>query len=232
MMRALSQLLARRRLDPETSDPRLLRYSSRSFRPHRSTPIGEVRFVVLDTEATGLDLRHNRLLSLAAVAVQGGTIDLSQRVEFTFASTGVGDADTAIIHQLVRADLTDGIAEEEGILAFLEFLRDSVLVAHHVGFDVAMLKKVLGRLGPVSIYNPTLDTLRLFQRLTSSPMAGIERANVEERSLDGLCLAFGLDIPMRHSAAGDALATAQLLLALLARAQARGIRTIGSLLKT
>ena len=130
----------------------------------------------------------------------------------------------------MKSDVQDGLPEETGTLKFLTYLRDSVLVAHHVGFDVAMVNRVLARLGPVQLYNPTLDTLALHERLVRGPHTHEDPSRGESRSLDALCAKFGLDIPMRHSAAGDALATAQLLSALLAIARRRKIDTFGALM--
>ena len=230
MISKIRRLLARRALSGRGADARLLRYTEHAFARRGRMPLHEVRFVVFDTEATGLDIETNRMLSLAAVAVRNGAIDLSDRLELTFEADHVGGRAAAEIHQMVTADLRDGLSEADGTIDFIEFVRDSVLVAHHVGFDVAMVNKALGRLGPVRLYNPLVDTLVLDRRLTRGPMPRDDHHRDEDRSLDGLCTKFGLDIPMRHSAAGDALATAQLLLALLARAERRGIRTLGALL--
>ncbi len=232
MIPNLRRYLAVRSLARIDADPILSEYASRRFRTPRSTPIADVRFVVFDTEATGLDLDTNRMLSLAAVAVRGGEIDLSDRLELTFASDDVGGRHAAEIHQMVLADVRDGLSEEIGALRFLAYLKDSILVAHHVGFDVAMINKVLKRMGPVRLYNRCLDTLALDRRLTHGPHQRDDHHRDEDRSLDGLCNKFDLDISFRHSAAGDALATGQLLLKLLACARKRGIATLGALMKS
>ena len=234
MIGHLRRLWVRRQLDRlEEVDPRLRTYANHRFSVDRGTALDDVRFVVFDTEATGLDIVDSRMLSLAAVGVRGRTIDLADRLELTFAADGVGGRDAAEIHQLVTADVRDGTTEEAGALAFIDYLKNSVIVAHHVGFDVAMVNRVLARLGPVRLYNPQLDTLLLERRISQGPMAVRDplRARDEDRSLDGLCEKFSLDIPMRHTAAGDALATAQLLVVLLTQARKRGVRTLDALLR-
>lgn len=232
MIFELQRRWACRRLGQASIDPRLAHYARRSFAPRRSTPLEKVRFVVFDTEATGLDMTSNRMLSLAAVAINNGVIDLSDRFEVMLQADHVGGAEAAEIHQMVTADVRHGQPEDEGVLAFLTYLETAVLVAHHAGFDVAMLNKVLARLGPVRVYNAVVDTLSLHRRLTRGPLPRDDHHRDTDRSLDGLCTKFGFEIPMRHTAAGDALATAHVLLALLRTADRRGIRTLGALLRS
>ena len=45
------------------------------------TPVSEVRFVVLDSETTGLDPRRDRLITIGAVAVENGEICLDDSFE-------------------------------------------------------------------------------------------------------------------------------------------------------
>jgi DNA polymerase-3 subunit epsilon len=52
---------------------------------------------------------------------------------------------------------------------------------------------------------------------------------LESRSLDSLSTFFGLENSARHRAAGDALATAELLERLLVLARDRGARTLADL---
>lgn len=232
MFQALVRRMRLARLDRSATDSRLLDYAQRSFRVARRTPIDEVRFVVFDTETTGIDVERSRLLSLAAVGVRHRGIALSDRFEATFSGAEVGEPASVVLHQLVTADLEGGREAEDGVLAFLDFAQDGILVGHHVGFDIALVNRVLARLGPLRVYNHAIDTLRLHQRLGDGPRVEDARARPQARTLDAVCEAYGLDLPMRHSAAGDALATAQLFLALLHRAKRRGIRTIGALLDT
>ncbi|MCB9648614.1 MAG: 3'-5' exonuclease [Deltaproteobacteria bacterium] len=229
MIGAARRAWVRRRLTEAGADPRLLEYLGRSFTPRRRAPLEQVRFVVLDTETTGLDHAQDGLLSLAAVGVQGGAVHLADRLDVIFASPHVGGHAAASVHGLVRRDLAAGVEEAEGVLRFLAMVKDAVLVAHHAAFDTAVLSRVLVGLGAPPLANPVVDTAHLVRRLDGGPLVDAHRAR-EDRSLDALVARLGFEIPARHTAAGDTLATAYALLALLARARRRGITTLGDLL--
>lgn len=230
MITDVRRFLARRALARrEAVDPRLSRYAELQFWGPRRLPLRQTRFVVLDTETTGLDVDSSALLSLAAVDVRDGRVRLDRRLELMFAHDHVGGKAAAPIHGLLRRDLQGGVPAEEGVLEFLEFAQNAVLVGHHAAFDVAMLDNVLGRIGPLRIYNRVIDTNRLARRLESAVLPR-EAEPPSLRTLDALCELYGIPIRLRHTAAGDALATATLFLALLARARRRGIMTLRGLL--
>ncbi len=229
MIGALRRRRARHQLEREGADPRLINYLSLSFAPDRKKTIQSTRFVVLDTETTGLDPSEDRLLSLAAVGVCDGSIHLKDRLEVTFFGASVGGVSAAPIHGLVTRDLYGGCAEPEGLLKLLTFLGADVLVAHHAAFDVAVLSAALGRVQAPPLANAVVDTGHLARRLEKGAVMGDPNPQ-RPQSLDALAARFGFDIPHRHSASGDALVTAQVLLALLHLAERRGIKLLGELL--
>lgn len=206
----------------------------------RRRTLEAVRFVVFDTETTGLDPRRDRVLSIAGVALHGDRIVVGDSFEATVAQAGVGGAAAAAVHGLVRRDLAGGLAEGEAVVAFLDWVRDAVLVGQHVAFDVAVVDAALGRLVPAGataprVWNPTVDTEGLAKRVDGSALgtsAAHGGSDGGRRSLDDLLASHGLDTVDRHTAAGDALATAELFQRLLRGARRRGIDSLRSLLRT
>lgn len=202
-------------------------------KPKRSTPVGEVRFVVFDTETSGLDFAKNRLLSLAAVSMRGFELRLDETFEAVVAQADVGGASAAIVHGLVSSDLAHGVPEDQAAAGFLAFAGDSVLVAHHAAFDLRMLRKALAAYRGVKVWNPVVDTGQLARRVEVGPMSSNGARGADDRAnyrLDTLVTRYDIEAPERHTAAGDALATALLFQRLLRRAESRGIRTLGDLL--
>jgi len=208
-------------------------YMSRKRKPSKSTPLCDVRFVVFDTETTGLDLRKNRLLSIAGVAMNGPEVALDDAFEVMVEQTDVGGADAAVVHGLISNDLVGGLPEDEAAARFLAFTRDSVLVAHHAAFDLRMLQKAIDVYRGAKVWSPAVDTAQLARRVEVSPLPSNEAQDADDREayrLDSLVRRYNIEVPERHTAAGDALATALLFQRLLKKAERRGIVTLGDLL--
>lgn len=244
MLAALRRTLAALRARGRVADwPTELRaYAEARDRFDAGADLDAVRFVVLDTETTGLDVDTDRLLSIAGVAVRGGLILPADSFEATVRQDGVGGAAAVAVHGLVRRDVAAGTDEAEAVVAFLDWARDAVWVGQHVAFDVAVLDAALARLVPSGavaprVWNPTLDTEGLARRVDGAAFdrsAGPgSSAHAGRQSLDALLSSHGLETVDRHTAAGDALATAELFQRLLVRAEReRGIRTLRALLRT
>jgi DNA polymerase-3 subunit epsilon len=208
-------------------------YMERKTKPDRSMPLSDVRFVVFDTETTGLDLSKNRLLSIAGVAMRGAEVALGDTFDVMVAQPDVGGADAAVVHGLISSDLADGLPEGEAAARFLAFVGDSVLVAHHAAFDVRMLQKAIAPYRGAKVWSPAVDTAQLARRVEVGPMPTHRAHGAEKREpyrLDNLVRRYGIEVPERHTAAGDALATALLFQRLLKKAERRGIETLGDLL--
>jgi DNA polymerase-3 subunit epsilon len=219
--------------DAESWPEPLREYMSKRSRPPRDKPLREVRFVVFDSETTGLDLTKNQLLSIAGVGMLGPDVQLDDTFGAMVAQSHVGGSDAAVIHGLISHDLADGIPEGEAAARFLAFAGDAVLVAHHAAFDMRMLEKAIAPHRGAKVWSPSVDTAQLAQRVEDGPMTSNQARGADPRSayqLDTLVERYGIDIPERHTAAGDALATALLFQRLLKKAERRGIRTLGDLL--
>jgi DNA polymerase-3 subunit epsilon len=212
---------------PEWPEP-LRRYAEAFRYPSKRASLESTRFVVFDTETTGLDLAKNRLLALASVGLEQGDIVCGDRFEVWVRQDTVGAADAVRIHGLVRRDVAQGLDEDLAVAQFLEHADSAVLVAHHAAFDMAMLKKALAPHRGAKVKNPVVDTMTLALRLESGPVrTELSRSRI---GLDALADSCGVGISGRHTAAGDALATARVFQVLLRRARKRGIRTLGQLL--
>ena len=95
---------------------------------------------------------------------------------------------------------------------------DSVLAAHNSIFDITLLNQEIARVFPgCRMRNAELCTVQLARRTMP---------NLEKHHLDALADHFGFEVSQRHRAAGDARATARVLLCLLDELEMRGVRTL------
>ena len=122
--------------DPVTELPFIGRYR-KSFDATWSddTAVDRVRFVVLDTETTGLNPRTDRIISIGAVAVQNGEILIEDSFEALLKVTHNTSAVT--VHGVTRDESLRGMEEPEAVELFLDYLKDGVIVGHHIGHDIA-----------------------------------------------------------------------------------------------
>ncbi len=191
-------------------------------------PIDQLPFVVLDTETTGLQPSKDYILSFGAVKVQGYKIRIETVMEM-YLDAPKKNREAIKVHELISKEPVMPL--QDFGREFLDYIGNSILVGHHIGFDVAMLGKALKSFGLKKMQNPTLDTSDLAMRLEKGVHYELQFQNPGEFSLDTLCQRYQIPLDDRHTAAGDAFLTAQLLLKLLKMAEAKGIRDFGGLIR-
>jgi DNA polymerase III subunit epsilon len=176
------------------------------------TPIEAVRFVVLDSETTGLNPTTDRIITIGAVAVQAAEI----RLDDVFSALLKVDHNTSAVtvHGVTRDQSLEGMQEPQALEAFLDYVKDGVIVGHHIGHDITVLDAAFGRHWGVGMRNRSLDTMDLTLHLERGG-AFRGRPPIRHFSLDALCETFGVIPHDRHTANGDAFITAQVFLRLV-----------------
>ncbi|NJL11914.1 MAG: 3'-5' exonuclease [Microscillaceae bacterium] len=192
--------------------------------------IAEARLVVFDTETTGLNWKQDRVISIGAIALRAGRIEVEDSLEVLLHNESSGNKESIPVHQILSRELRDGLSEAEALRFFLDYVGNSVLVAHFIEFDRQIMSQMMLRHFGLPLQNPCLDTIQLAKRLEQ----GFQARHDQQPglyNLDALCARYQIPISVRHNAAGDALATARLLQILLRKAQKRGIHTLRDLLR-
>jgi len=189
------------------------------------TPCDEVRFVVLDTETTGLDPRRDRIITFGALAVRDGDLLLDDVFE---AMLKVAYNNTSVtVHGITYDEAVDGMEESEALRLFLDYLRDGVIVGHHINHDIQAINCACQRHFNIQLKNRSLDTMDLALHLNDDG-AFVGRSMAAGFSLDGLCEMFGVVPHDRHTAGGDAFLTAQIFQRLLRAASSVGRVSLAS----
>ncbi len=190
------------------------------------TPSADVRFVVLDTETTGLDPRRDKIISIGALSVINGQMCLDDSFEVLLK---VSYNNTSVtVHGITHDEAVGGMEEPEALLLFLDYLRDGVIVGHHIGHDIEVLNTAYEKHFDLTLSNRSLDTMDLTLHLDDDG-AFPDRPKDAGYSLDALCELFGVAAHDRHTAGGDAFLTALVFLRLLRSAKAVGRDSLGAL---
>jgi len=179
------------------------------FKENKETDIENTRFVVFDTESTGLDIKNDRILSIGAISILGNSIDVSHSFEI-YLNQEKFNADTVKIHGILKAGNLTKFSEEEAIIQFINYIRDGILVAHHVDFDVAIIDKALSRMNLPKLKNKRIDTGVLYKM--SLPYS----QTYKHFGLDELCNVYKITKHDRHTASGDAYIAAILFQKIMA----------------
>lgn len=183
-------------------------------------PLADLSFVVFDTETTGLAPREgDEIVQIAGLRIVNGRILRGERFE-TLVNPGRHiPAGATAVHGIDDAQVRDAPDIAEAGRRFHAFCHGAVLVAHNAAFDMAFLTLKQERMG-LNWDQPTLCTVLLSAALF--PNAG-------DYTLDGLAERFGVDLPqaVRHTALGDAQATAEVFRHMLGVLEGAGIRTLG-----
>ena len=195
-------------------------------------PVDRVRFVVLDTETTGLNPKKDSIVSIGALSVRKNEIFIHDRYEAFIRI--LHNSASVVVHGITREKAQAiGIDEATALRSLLGFLRDSVIVGHHIGFDVEILNESIQRIFGIRLQNRWLDTMDLTLNLETDGMfknAPCQHlTNRNDFSLDGLCCHFNIEPHDRHTATGDAFITAQVFLKLLRLSKRAGRLTLDSI---
>jgi DNA polymerase-3 subunit epsilon len=169
------------------------------------------RWIMLDVETTGLDPRADQLLAIAAVALHftpsTGQLALSvgDSFEVVLRQDKPSGKDNILIHHIGVQAQAEGCAPEQALEQFRSWVDAAPLLAFHAAFDEAMIERAFRRYDLPPLSNEWLDV---------EPIARLVGGHPKARALDDWLKYFGIECAVRHQAAADAFATAELLLRL------------------
>jgi len=179
--------------------------------------LSELSFTVFDTETTGLNPSEgDMIIQIGATRCVNGKLLKQESFEQLVNPGRLISAATIPIHGITQ-DMVEGQPDITEVLpAFYAFAQDTVLVAHNAAFDMKFLQ--LQEIYTDLVFNhPVLDTLLL---------SAVVHPNQESHRLEAIAERFNITMLGRHTALGDALVTAEMLLRLIPLLQAMGITTL------
>jgi len=181
--------------------------------------LGSLSWVVVDVETTGgRPWSGDRITEIAAVVVRDGEVRevFETLVNPQRSIPPMISALTNITWSMVKdAPVFRDVCER-----VLSAMSGNIFVAHNAGFDWRFVTAEVTRASGQRLSGRQLCTVRLARKLLP---------HLRSRSLDHVAAYYGVKITARHRAAGDAVATAHVLLGLLRDARERGCESWPSL---
>ncbi|SDJ51842.1 exonuclease domain-containing protein [Microbulbifer yueqingensis] len=168
------------------------------------------RYVAVDLETTGLSPERDEIASIGWVAIEQGCILLETARHYRVRlEKDVGQS--AIYHQLTDSELQQGEPLPIVLARLLEAIDGSVLIFHNAQLDMGFLNRACRSLWGAPLPVPFEDTMqlesrRLIRQQEGMPAGALRLFQCRRR--------YGLPDVAAHDALGDAIATAELWLAM------------------
>jgi DNA polymerase III subunit alpha, Gram-positive type len=180
--------------------------------------LNEATYIVFDIETTGLSVMNNKIIELAGVKMQDGKVieefasfvNPHERIPYNITQL------TQITDEMVK----DAPEITEVLPKFLEFIGDSVLVAHNAKFDMGFIQEECKRQGFEPLNNPVLDTLEMARMLYPT---------LKNHRLNTLSDKFKVSLENHHRAIDDSKALGYILFHMIKEATERGITQLTGL---
>lgn len=189
--------------------------------PSNLTALAALPVAVLDLETTGLDVRRDRIVQVAVLGMQGSRLASQPRVDQLLDPGIPIPPQATAIHRIEDRHVAGAPTFADFAGTLQEALSGRVVVGHHTAFDLAVLRHEAARAGIAWHEPPSLDIALL--------LGALEPA-LPDLSLEGVTRWLGVPIERRHSALGDAEATAAAFAALVPRLREADVRTLGEAL--
>jgi len=206
---------------------KLLYWRSKSevYKEYLSHPIAspseniiDLEFIVLDLETTGLDPLKDNILSIGYTVIRNNRIVLSENVYQIIRQEKLMQSDNVAIHNITDAEARAGDELKSALLDLITALKGRVLVAHHAAIETGFLNAACEKIFSTPLVTRVVDTMALEMKKKQRRGAAI-KAN--ELRLFNIRKAYGLPRYKAHNALEDALSTAELFLAMLAKYSAK-----------
>jgi DNA polymerase-3 subunit epsilon len=196
------------------------------------TPITDVRYVVVDTELTGLDDKVDSIVSIGAVRMTGGKIELGDMFYRLVSPNTKLTADSVVIHEITPSDVFAHPVIDDVLAQFLDFAAHDVLVGHFISIDLSFFNREMKRLYGHEIENAAIDTFSLDEWLRKQLKSHACFANtLSGFRLYDIAKSIGITVNSSHNAIADAFTTAQLLQRFIPLLKEAGVHDIGELLR-
>ncbi len=184
-----------------------------TFKDFKDPILSKTRIVVYDTETTGFDIKEDRILSIGAIAINNGVIDLSDSFEI-YIDQDIFNKETVKIHGILKKGNYQKFTEQEALKQFIQYLGNAPLIAHHAIFDQRMINQALARMSLGKLKNAIYDTGILYKKTKHFISESIPG---QTYTLDSIAKELNISMEDRHTAAGDAFITALVFLKTLAK---------------
>ncbi|MEE8638492.1 MAG: exonuclease domain-containing protein [Candidatus Margulisiibacteriota bacterium] len=178
----------------------------------RGETLDKLEYVVFDIETTGLEPTQHEITEIGALKIKGEEVQsmFSSLIRPTSPISLEITNITGIDDEMVK----HSPSLREVLPKFIDFVADSILIAHNAEFDVSFIKQNLKKISDKELSNNVICTVRIARYLIP---------NLENFKLHTVATHLGIPVENRHRAMGDAEATYQIWTKFLPLLKEKGI---------
>ena len=165
------------------------------------------RYVILNTETTGLNPKKDVILSFGAIGVVNDVIRIGDTFEVVILQYKYLH-DNGLSNEFLIESKLSKLAEPQAIQALVDYIGNAVLVGHRIHFDIEMINDALEKMDCGKLKNEALDVEIMHQKLVDV---------AKSFSLDDLIKTYKIPLADRNTASDDAYSIALLFLKLKTR---------------
>ncbi len=166
-------------------------------------PVDE--WVVLDCETTGLDVRHDQIVSIGAVRIVGNRLLTSQRLELLVRPERSLQVASMRVHLLRERDVAQGLDPQQAMRRLLDFIGSRPLVGYYLEFDVAMLNREIWPMLGVRLPQPKIEVSAMYYDFKFRQMPAHARGETIDLRFATIMNDLALPLREAHDALNDAV---------------------------
>ena len=203
----------RRKLLKKTNSAVMQEFLSNPF-PNKRELITNIDIVSVDFETTGLDIAKDKVISIGTVNIGHLAVNLISSSHQLIKTNKQLPESSVVIHQITDTQVTDAMSIENALPTLLKKLSGKVMLAHNAKIELGFINKMCNELYGSNFVIPIIDTQYLAKR-------SFERQNKafkgNELRLFNLRMSYNMPAYKAHNALMDAIATAELFLAMVSK---------------
>jgi DNA polymerase-3 subunit epsilon len=195
--------------------------------PNIDTPIDKVEILAVDFETTGLDAKQDKLLSVGFITLRKQQISLKTSYHQIIKTQAPLEESNVIIHHITDGQKEQGQALATVVETLLQALAGKVMLVHFARIEKQFLTEACLELYGIAPTFPMIDTLALAKRHLDKRDVAYDPSELRLTNLRQKCK---LPEHHAHNALNDAIATAELFMAQMSKANKNGEVTLKDVL--
>ena len=162
-------------------------------------------WVALDCETTGLDVRHDQIVSIGAVRIVGNRLLTSQRLELLVRPERSLEVASMRVHRLRERDVAQGLPPQQAMRLLLDFIGSRPLVGYYLEFDVAMLNREIWPMLGVRLPQRKIEVSAMYYDYKFRQMPAHARGDPIDLRFATIMSELALPLRDAHDALNDAV---------------------------